>query len=123
MSESMTEPETLDDVRRKIDRLDRRIVELIAERQSCVAMAGALKKDEQAVRAPGRVEEVIAKVRGLAVDAGASPKVVERTYRELVAAFIDLELEQHREAREPCDDEIVVNQTMSLDEGARPRPR
>ena len=114
----MTEPETLDDVRRKIDRLDRRIVELIAERQSCVAMAGALKKDEQAVRAPGRVEEVIAKVRGLAVDAGASPKVVERTYRELVAAFIDLELEQHREAREPCDDEIVVNQTMSLDEGA-----
>lgn len=49
-------------------------------------MAGPLKKGEQAVRTPDRVEEVIAKVRGVAVDAGASPQVVERTHRELVAA-------------------------------------
>ncbi|MFJ2369318.1 chorismate mutase [Microbacterium sp. NPDC087665] len=87
---------TLDDLRERIDSVDRRMVELIAERQDLVIAAGALKRDEDAVRAPVRVEQVIAKVRSLAQDAGASPDVVERTYRALIAAFIDLELERHR---------------------------
>ena len=87
---------TLDDVRAKIDLIDRGIVALIAERQQWVVAAGALKADEQAVRAPARVEQVIAKVRALAEDEGASPDVVESAYRALISAFIDLELEQHR---------------------------
>ena len=93
----MTAPEAnIDAVRAEIDALDRRIVELIAERQKWVVVAGSLKKNEDAVRAPARVEQVIAKVRALAVEAGASPEVVERTYRALIAAFIDLELDHHR---------------------------
>jgi isochorismate pyruvate lyase len=91
-----SQPQTIEEVRTQIDALDRQIVELIAERQQWVVTAGSLKKDEQAVRAPARVEQVIAKVRGLAEDVGASPEVVERMYRALIAAFIDLELEQHR---------------------------
>lgn len=86
----------LAEVREQIDALDRRIVTLIAEREKCVLAAGALKKDETGVRAPARVEAVVEKVRGIAADHGGSPDVVERTYRALIAAFIDLELEQHR---------------------------
>ena len=93
----MTEqPATLESVRTNIDALDRSIVGLIAERQKWVVAAASLKKDEDGVRAPARVEQVIAKVRGLAAEVGASPDVVERTYRALIAAFIDLELERHR---------------------------
>lgn len=93
----MTAPEAnIDAVRAEIDALDRRIVELIAERQQWVVVAGSLKKNEDAVRAPARVEQVIAKVRALAEEAGASPEVMERTYRALIAAFIDLELDHHR---------------------------
>lgn len=90
-----SQPPTIEEVRTQIDALDRQIVELIAERQRWVVTAGSLKKDEQAVRAPARVEQVIDKVRGLAEEAGASPDVVERTYRAMIAAFIDLELEEH----------------------------
>ncbi len=98
----MTDPTVgLDEVREQIDALDRRIVGLIAERQTCVETAGRLKKDEQAVRAPARVEQVVAKVRTLAEDAGASPDVVERTYRALIAAFVDLELDTHRSTPAP----------------------
>ena len=85
---------TIEEVREQIDGLDRRIVSLIAERQQWVIVAGSLKKDEQAVRAPARVEQVIAKVREVAEGAGASPDVVEQTYRALIAAFIDLELDR-----------------------------
>lgn len=91
MNES-TQPQ-LEAVRQRIDALDRRIVELIAERQEQVLIAGSLKQDAQAVRAPDRVEQVIRKVRALATDAGASPEVVEAAYRALIAAFIELELD------------------------------
>ena len=83
-------------VRAEIDALDRRIVALIAERQRWVVAAGSLKKDEDGVRAPARVEQVIGRVRLLAETAGASPDVVEHTYRALIAAFIALELDEHR---------------------------
>ena len=51
-----------------------------------------MKKDSDAVRAPDRVAQVIAKVRGLALESKADPGVVEATYRAMIDAFIDLEL-------------------------------
>lgn len=84
----------LDDVRTQIDHLDRQIVGLLAERQKWVVKAGELKGDETAVRAPARVDQVIARVRALAAQAGASPDIVEAVYRTLIDGFIALELEQ-----------------------------
>jgi len=99
----MTEqPATLESVRTNIDALDRSIVGLIAERQKWVVAAASFKKDADGVRAPARVEQVIAKVRGFAAEVGASPDVVERTYQALIAAFIDLELESHRARQLSC---------------------
>ncbi|MDN4642154.1 chorismate mutase [Agreia sp. PsM10] len=89
---------TIDEVRRRIDDIDREIVGLIGRRQAWVVEAGRLKTDTAAVRAPDRVEAVIERVRSLAADAAASPEVVESTYRAMIAAFIDLELHVH-EAR------------------------
>ena len=82
-------------VRGAIDALDERIVALLGERQAWVEQAGRLKRDrdDDAVRAPARVDAVIARVRKAAQRAGASPEVVERTYRAMIAAFIDLELQ------------------------------
>ncbi|MGV0868925.1 chorismate mutase [Corynebacterium kalidii] len=92
-----TPKHTLADIRGQIDTLDREIIRLIAERQQRVIAAGSLKSDEAAVRAPDRVEQVIAKVRAVADDVGASPQVVETTYRAMIGAFIDHELAHHRE--------------------------
>lgn len=85
------------DIRRAIDALDARIVELIGERQRWVERAAVAKRgqDAGAVRAPARVEEVIAKVRALAEQGEASPAVVEASYRAMIGAFIELELRQH----------------------------
>lgn len=87
----------LTEVREAIDALDGRIVELIGERQAWVERAGRFKRSrgEDAVRAPARVEAVIERVRALAAPAGASPDVVERAYRALIAAFVELELDVH----------------------------
>ncbi|PPF74963.1 chorismate mutase [Pseudoclavibacter sp. Z016] len=96
MTES-TGPHEMTDIRRAIDALDARIVELIGERQRWVERAAVAKRgqDTGAVRAPARVEQVIAKVRALAEQGGSSPAVVEASYRAMIGAFIELELRQH----------------------------
>jgi isochorismate pyruvate lyase len=82
---------SLDDVRAAIDQIDRRLVALVAERERWVRQAARFKTSRADVEAPARVEKVIARVRGLAESAGASPEVVERLYRAMIAAFIELE--------------------------------
>ena len=87
----------LDEIRAEIDLLDGRLVTLLAERERLVRRAGRLKADTDAVRAPGRVEQVVARARARAAEAGASPDVAERTYRAMIAAFVDLELTTFRD--------------------------
>lgn len=83
--------ESLAQVREQIDRLDRDIVALLAERGRYVLAAAPFKRSADEVRAPQRVEQVVAKVRALAAEHGGLPDVVERVYRELIDAFTDAE--------------------------------
>lgn len=100
---------TLVDIRGRIDELDRKIVALIAQRQQWVARAGALKRDESGVRSPSRVEEVIARVRAMAADAGAAPQVVEGAYRAMIAGFIELEMSMLAERSPGGDRPAIAN--------------
>lgn len=78
----------LAEVRANVDRLDREIVGLLAERGRYVKDAARFKRDSFQVAAPQRQQEVIEHVRRLAEEAGAYPEVVEACYRALIAGFI-----------------------------------
>ncbi|KPW28174.1 Chorismate mutase [Pseudomonas amygdali pv. mellea] len=86
---------TIEEVRTHIDNIDRDVVALLAKRGKLVNQAAAFKKTTDDVRAPNRVEQVIAKVRAMASETGASPEVVEHVYRAMIAAFINEELKTH----------------------------
>ncbi|KPY55270.1 chorismate mutase [Pseudomonas syringae] len=86
---------TIEEVRTHIDNIDRDVVALLAKRGKLVNQAAAFKKTTDDVRAPNRVEQVIAKVRAMANETGASPEVVEQVYRAMIAAFINEELKAH----------------------------
>ncbi|QHF47045.1 chorismate mutase [Pseudomonas sp. S35] len=86
---------TLEEVRDNIDRLDQQIVSLLAERGGYVSQAARFKKNADAVKAPQRVEQVIAKVRDLSHTLGANPDVTEQVYRAMISAFIQQELGEH----------------------------
>ncbi len=85
---------SLSEVRDNIDRLDRQIIALMAERGKYVAEAGRFKADPAAVGAPARVEAIIAKVRTIAREDGLAESVAERSYRAMIAAFEDYEREE-----------------------------
>ncbi|MBM0205825.1 chorismate mutase [Micromonospora sp. NPDC051227] len=86
---------TLTEIRAGIDALDRELVGLLARREALVRQAAPLKSDGQAVRAPDRVAQVVARVRTLASEAGADPDLIERIYRGMIQAFIDMETDEH----------------------------
>lgn len=86
---------SIEEVRQHIDRIDRDLVSLLAHRGNLVNQAAAFKKTTEEVKAPSRVEDVIAKVRAVADECGASAEVVEKVYRAMIAAFIEEELSAH----------------------------
>ncbi|MDF3865908.1 chorismate mutase [Pseudomonas denitrificans (nom. rej.)] len=98
----MIECDSIEQVREQIDSLDQRIVQLLAERGGYVRQAARFKKDSDAVRAPQRVEQVVAKVTALARESGAPVEVVEQVYRAMIAAFIQAELAEHASLNPPA---------------------
>jgi isochorismate pyruvate lyase len=71
------------------------IVALIAERGGYVMQAAKFKRTTEDVKAPARVDQVIAKVTALAGELGADPLIIEQVYRTMISGFINAEMEEH----------------------------
>jgi isochorismate pyruvate lyase len=83
---------SLEEVRSNIDRIDRQIVELLAERGSYVKQVVQFKKTPGDVRAPKRAQQVMAKVKSLAAELGADASVTEQVYQTMIRSFVEAEM-------------------------------
>ena len=79
------------DLRTEIDRLDRQIVALLAERSGYVARAAELKQSRTAIVDDARIEQVIENARSEAMARRVDPDLMEAIYRAMIAAFIAFE--------------------------------
>ncbi len=82
---------TLGEVRQNIDRIDRELVRLMAERGRYVREATRFKANPAQVEAPERAEAVVRKAMSLAEENGLSAKIAENTYRAMIRSFTDYE--------------------------------
>ena len=82
---------TMSELRAEIDRLDRQLVALLADRAGYVARAAEVKQERAAIVDEARIEQVIVKVRARAISEGADPDLIEAIYRAMIAAFIAFE--------------------------------
>lgn len=83
--------QTMQDVREEIDRLDRDLVRLLAERQSFMRAAARLKASRQAVLDRDRIEDVVSKVLTNCPQYGLSPAIAEPVWRTLIDRCIAYE--------------------------------
>jgi len=90
-SESPAQSAALDEIRRKIDSLDSKIVGLLNERASLVVEVGRIKRDDETpIYAPHREAQVLERV--LASSAGPLPaRTIEAIYKELMSGSFALE--------------------------------
>ncbi|HDH53833.1 MAG TPA: cupin domain-containing protein [Nitrospirae bacterium] len=86
----------LEEIRQAIDAIDSEIIGLLSKRGNLVSKAGSLKSDEPAVRDPERVQQIINKVKAVAVRTGLDPAIAEQIYRTVTDCFINNELQEFR---------------------------
>ncbi len=77
--------DSMAEIRAEIDRVDRELVRLFAERTGYIDRAAAIKGPLQMpARITPRVEEVVANVRREALAQGLPPDLVEKLWRRLI---------------------------------------
>jgi isochorismate pyruvate lyase len=81
-------------LRPQIDRLDRALVGLLAERQGYIERAAQIKQDRNVVHDDARIEDVVTKVLAEAKRAGLSAAIAEPVWRLLIARCIAHEFEK-----------------------------
>lgn len=79
-------------LRGQIDRIDRALVALLAERQGYIERAAELKAKRESVRDEARIRDVLDKVMARAQASGLDPTIAEAVYRVLIECSIALEL-------------------------------
>jgi isochorismate pyruvate lyase len=79
---------TMAQVRVGVDALDRLLVAVLAERQRYMDAAARIKQDRAAVRDDARIEDVVAKVKAAAREAGLSEDIAEPVWRTLIERCI-----------------------------------
>ena len=82
---------TMAEVRQGVDALDRLLVQLLAERQGYMDAAARIKPHRGAVRDVARIEDVVAKVKAVAREAGLSEAIAEPVWRTLIDRCIAYE--------------------------------
>ncbi|MCA8903146.1 MAG: chorismate mutase [Hyphomonas sp.] len=93
--------ESMAEVRYEIDRIDRLLVEILAERQSFMDAAARIKGDRKVVHDRARIEDVVAKVKAAAEAAGLSAAIAEPVWRTLIDRCIAYEFESYDALRAP----------------------
>jgi isochorismate pyruvate lyase len=82
----------LADLRRQIDALDSELVALLAKRQRCVERVIEIKRAEKLpARVPERIDEVLARVHGMAQREKLEPGLAVAVWREMIEQFIAFE--------------------------------
>lgn len=91
---SVREPQELEDLRVKIDEVDRRLIKTLNQRAKLVVRVGRVKRGTGVpIYAPHREAQVLSKVIGMNADAGGPlpGKTIEAIYRELMSGSFALE--------------------------------
>ncbi len=83
---------TIEEVRSEIDRIDRTLIEIIAQRRDYVHAVMQFKRNETDVHAHDRQRQVASTRRSWAEEEGLSPDMIEGLFRAMVDHFIAEEL-------------------------------
>ncbi|MEO0411791.1 MAG: chorismate mutase [Pseudomonadota bacterium] len=93
--------DTMEDVRREIDRVDRALVVLLAERLSYIEQAGVIKPQRGDVRDEARIDDVLSKVKAAGARFDLPDAYLTDVFRHLIEWSIAHEFGVFDERSEP----------------------
>ncbi len=112
-------PTTVPEARARIDEINERVVELLAERQAIVDALCELKADaDRTVRDPEREAELLAHVRAVADEAGLPPTLAETLFEEILAHSVERQRRQRADGAAGPSAEESSAEELSAEEPA-----
>lgn len=90
---------TLNEARDAIDGVDEEIVKLIANRNEYIKQIAHFKTKVEEVKAPERIDEVISKVRALAISLDLSPNLINDLYLRMIDGMVESEIAELKNAK------------------------
>ena len=113
---------TLQDARTRIDEINERVVELLAERQAIVDELCEIKADaDRSVRDPEREAELLAHVRSVAEERGLPPDLAEALFEEIMAHSVQRQRRRRGNDRSdsPVDRDSAESDSSATSERVR----
>jgi len=87
---------SLEEVRREIDKLDTQLVDLISERSHLIRQAAAFKNSIEEVKAEDRIEFILGRVRHHAIEKGVSPNMISELFTIMIDEMVETEIAEFR---------------------------
>ncbi len=88
--------ETLEELRKEVDKVDEMIVELIAVRNDYIKQAAGFKHTVDEIKTDERIDEVLNHVRHKALMLGVSPNMVADIYKKMIDEMVETEIAELR---------------------------
>ncbi len=83
----------MEELRKELDLLDNDLIKLVSKRFKFIEEAAIIKDDVSKIRDNDRIENIIKRLRELAIDNDISPDIVEKLWRFIIELSIELETE------------------------------
>ncbi len=90
---------SLEEARAEIDKIDDKIVELIAARNAYIKQIAHFKNSVEEVKAQDRIEDVINRMRAKAIELDLSPNLINELYIKMIDAMVDTEIAELKNAK------------------------
>jgi len=90
---------SLQEAREEIDKIDDKIVELIAARNAYIKQIAHFKNSVEEVKAQDRIEDVINRMRAKAIELDLSPNLINELYIKMIDAMVDTEIAELKNAK------------------------
>ena len=90
---------SLQEAREEIDKVDAKIVELIATRNAYIKQIAYFKNSIEEVKAPNRVANVISRAREQAISLDLSPNLINDSFVRMIDAMVESEIAEFKNAK------------------------
>ena len=90
---------TLEEARIEIDKLDDKIVELIAQRNAYIKQIAHFKTSIEEIKSEDRISDVISRARSKAIELNLSPNLINDIYIRMIDEMVESEVAEFKNAK------------------------
>ncbi len=91
--------DTLDDARLEIDKVDEKIVELVALRNDYIKQIAHFKDSIEEIKSDDRVADIVSRVRTKAIELNLSPNLINDMFIRMIDEMIETEVAEFQNTK------------------------